>query len=272
MKTIDPESVLDLVREVAAVEIVPRFQSLARGEISEKAGGELVTVADVAAEKALERRLTALLPGSLVVGEEAVAETPRVIERLRDPDPVWVVDPIDGTGNFARGKENFAVQIALVRGGETLGAWIYAPILERWAMGEHGGGAHLDGRRVVIDPVDLLPSALKGTLHAGMFSTPEMGRLMQQRRSRVDAQKSRSAASVEYLRLLGQEMHFSFFTKLKPWDHAPGSFLLQEAGGTARFTDTGERYSPLRHEGEGLLLAPDERSWKRLRETLLGQD
>lgn len=271
MTAFDTERVADLMAEVAAAEIVPRFQSLAQGDVSEKAGGELVTVADVAAERALERRLTALLPGSLVVGEEAVAETPAVMDRLRDPDPVWVIDPIDGTGNFASGKENFAIQIALVRSGETLGAWIYAPILRRLALGEKGGGALLDGRRARIEAVDLPPAQLKGTLHAGMFSTPEMGRLMQQRRSRVDAQKSRSAASVEYLRLLGREMHFSFFTKLKPWDHAPGSFLLREAGGTARFTDTREPYSPLRHEGQGLLLAPDERSWESLRETLLGE-
>ncbi len=160
----------------------------------------------------------------------------------------------------------------VVRHGETLAAWILAPILKRLALGERGGGALLDGRRARISAVSLPPAELKGTLHAGMFSTPEMGRLMQQRRARVDAQKSKSAASVEYLRLLGQEMQFSFFTKLKPWDHAPGSMLLQEAGGVARFTDTGEPYSPLRHEGQGLLLAPDEQSWERLRETLLGQD
>ena len=113
------------------------------------------------------------------------------------------------------------------------------------------------------------PAELKGTLHAGMFSTPELGRLMQQRRARVDAQKSKQAASVEYLRLLGGELDFSFFTKLKPWDHAPGCLALQEAGAVCRFTDDGVDYTPLRHEGIGLLLAPDPASWARLRAVLL---
>lgn len=270
MASIDPERVADLLAEVAAAEIVPRFQKLAEGDISEKAGGELVTVADVAAEQALERRLTALLPGSVVVGEEAVAATPAVIELLRGEDPVWVIDPIDGTGNFSRGVENFAVQLALVRRGASQAGWIYAPILKRLAVAEHGGGALLDGRRVRIQPTRRPPAELKGTLHAGMFSTPELGRLMQQRRARVLAQKSKQAASVEYLRLLGGEMDFSFFTKLKPWDHAPGCLALQEAGGVSRFTDDGVDYTPLRHEGIGLLHAPDPASWARLRETLLG--
>jgi len=266
----DPERVADILAEVAAAEIVPRFQKLASGEISEKTSGELVTVADVAAERMLERRLTALLPGSLVVGEEAVAAMPQVMERLRGDDFVWVVDPIDGTGNFARGIENFAVQVALVRHGETLAAWIYAPILRRLALGERGGGARLDGRRATIRPVDLPAAELKGTLHAGMFSTPEMAKRLQARRKLVDAQKSKSAASLEYLRLLGSEMQFSFFTKLKPWDHAPGCLLLAEAGATARFTDTREPYTPLRDEGEALLLAPDPVTWERLHAVLLG--
>jgi fructose-1,6-bisphosphatase/inositol monophosphatase family enzyme len=269
MAIIDPERVADILAEVAATEIVPRFRKLAEGDISEKAGGELVTVADVAAERALERQLIALLPGSVVVGEEAVADSPAVIELLRGRDPVWVIDPIDGTGNFSRGVENFALQLALVREGVSHAGWIYAPILRRSALAERGAGALLDGRRVRIQPTQRPPAELKGTLHAGMFSTPELGRLMQQRRARVDAQKSKQAASVEYLRLLGGELDFSFFTKLKPWDHAPGCLALQEAGAVCRFTDDGVDYTPLRHEGIGLLHAPDRATWERLRATLL---
>ncbi len=271
MAHIDPDRVADLIVEVAAAEIVPRFQKLAHGDISEKAGGELVTVADVAAERALERRLKDLLPGSVVVGEEAVAAQPGVIDLLTGEDPVWVIDPIDGTGNFSRGVENFAVQLALVRRGVSEAGWIYAPILQRRAVAERGSGALLDGRRAAIRPTQRPPAELKGTLHAGMFSTPELGRLMQQRRSRVDAQKSKQAASVEYLRLLGGEMDFSFFTKLKPWDHAPGCLALQEAGAVCRFTDDGADYTPLRHLGIGLLLAPDGATWERLRDVLLGE-
>ena len=228
-------------------------------------------MADVAAERALERRLVDLLPGSLVVGEEAVFERPEVIERLGEAQPVWVIDPIDGTGNFTRGVPNFAVQVALVRAGETLAAWIYAPILQRLATGERGSGAILDGRRRQLTPANRPAAELRGTLHAGTtFASVQMQRVVQHRRSRVAAQKSKAAASIEYLRLLEGEMDFSLFTKLMPWDHAPGCFLLQEAGGVARFTDTREDYTPQRHEGQALLLAPDGESWDALHEVLLG--
>jgi len=270
VQAIDIDGIAAVIREVAAAEIVPRFQSLAQGDISEKKGGELVTVADVAAERALERRLVDLLPGSLVVGEEAVAERAEVMERLRDPQPVWVIDPIDGTGNFARGVPNFAVQLALVRSGETVAAWIYAPILRQLATGELGSGAVVDGRPCRLQPAGKPAAELRGTLHAGTtFASKEMQRLVQQRRARVDAQKSKAAASIEYLRLLEGEMEFSLFTKMMPWDHAPGCMLLQEAGGVARFTDTREDYTPLRHEGQALLLAPDEASWDALYSVLI---
>ncbi|HKY96131.1 MAG TPA: inositol monophosphatase family protein [Kiloniellales bacterium] len=271
MPHVDIDRIAELLREVAAAEIVPRFQALAKGDVSEKKGGELVTVADVAAERALERRLTDLFPGSLVVGEEAVFERAELIEHLRDPQPVWVIDPIDGTRNFTRGVPNFGVQLALVRSGQTQAAWIYAPMLRRLATCERGSGALLDGRRRQLLPADRPAAELRGTLHAGAtFASPEMQRRIQQRRSRVAAQKSKAAASIEYLRLLEGEMEFSLFTKLMPWDHAPGCLLLQEAGGVARFTDTRADYTPLRYEGQGLLLAPDVESWERLYDVLFG--
>ncbi|GAA2751583.1 hypothetical protein GCM10010440_64410 [Kitasatospora cinereorecta] len=100
----DVSEVDRIVREVAEQEIVSRFGRLVAGEIAEKAPGDLVTVADRAAEEALTARLTALLPGSAVVGEEAVSADPGVLKALDGPDPVWIVDPIDGTHNFVAGN------------------------------------------------------------------------------------------------------------------------------------------------------------------------
>src|SRR6185437_792815 len=100
-------------------EVMPRFEKLESGDISEKGPGDLVTVADIAAEHRLTPALRGLLPGSLVVGEEAVAADPAVLALLDGDDYVWVVDPIDGTANFAAGIPLFAVMVALIRRGET---------------------------------------------------------------------------------------------------------------------------------------------------------
>ena len=269
---VDPDSVTRLLREVAVREILPRFRSLARHEVREKKGGELVTVADVAAERFLDRRLRALLPGSEVVGEEAVAEAPAVLDLLGGGGPVWLVDPIDGTGNFARGRPCFAVMVALVRAGEILAAWIHDPVSDRTAVADSGGGAWMSGRRLRAAPGVPLGAdvaAMRGALHAGAFASPVMARHVQKRRHRLHTVPTLRCAGAEYLRLAAGETHFSLFTKMMPWDHAPGVLIHREAGGHGRTLDD-QLYDPARRDARGLLLAPDPEAWQALHTTLFG--
>jgi fructose-1,6-bisphosphatase/inositol monophosphatase family enzyme len=264
----DPDRVTEILAEAAAEEILPRFRDLESHEISEKESGELVTVADVAAERHISRRLLDLLPGSMVVGEEAVAEDPAVMDALQSEAPVWVIDPIDGTGNFAAGRNVFAVMAALVRNGQILGAWIHDPLRRRTGVAQVGEGAFLDGWRLRAakgTPID----ELTGTLHAGMFSTPEMNKLIQARREDVHTVKSLRCAGQEYLRLAAGQLHFSLFTKLMPWDHATGVLIHREAGGLERPL-AGKAYDPARRGAPALLIAPDEASWQALFQSLFG--
>lgn len=266
----DIDRVTALVREVAAEEALPRFRSLGEEEVQRKKAGDLVTVADLAVERQLSRRLPELLPGSLVVGEEAVEHDPTVLDHVAGEDAVWIIDPIDGTGNFARGKPVFAIIVALSRGSEILAGWIYDPVNDRMAVAGRGEGAWLDGQRLRIENGRPL-AALRGTLHFGMFARPELGRRLEQRRSRVTTQKSLRCAGQEYLRLLTGESDFALFTKTKPWDHCAGSLLHAEAGGVNRLLE-GREYSARDHSALGLLIAPDEAAWQALYETLLGED
>ena len=104
------------MREVAAEAILPRFKKLAESDIRPKGGrGDFATTADLEAERLLVLQLTALWPGSLVVGEEASAAAPALVEAIAGSGPVWIVDPLDGTHNFAQGIPHFAVIVALAR-------------------------------------------------------------------------------------------------------------------------------------------------------------
>src|SRR4051794_37822449 len=94
------DRVTALIEEAAAAEIAPRFGKLVAGDIREKGPNDLVTVADVAMERRLPPALAGLLPGSTVVGEEAVSDDAQIHDRLDGTDPVWVIDPVDGTTNF----------------------------------------------------------------------------------------------------------------------------------------------------------------------------
>lgn len=261
-----PESVTAILAEVAESEILPRFRALESHEVQRKESGELVTVADEAAERAIEARLRDLHPGALVVGEEAVAKEAAVLEALAGPEPVWLIDPIDGTGNFAAGRPLFAVMVALVQRGETLAAWIHDPLAPQTAVAEAGSGAWLGERRLSVEAGGPLET-LAGSLHGGMFATAEMKRLIERRRDRLQVIKSLRCAGHEYIRMAEGERQFSLFTKMMPWDHAPGMLIHREAGGYGRRLD-GVPYSAASQEGGGILIAPDQASWEALHDTL----
>lgn len=266
---LDPHAVADILRETAAEEILPRFRQLAHEDVREKSPGDLVTIADESAERVLEQRLGDLRPGALVLGEEAAARDEAVLDYLKSAEDVWIVDPVDGTGNFAAGRPVFAVMVALVRRGETLAAWIYLPVTGEMVIAEHGGGAWLGDRRLQAAKAESDLSSMSGTLHYNQFGRREIARQIEARRGRLQTLKSLRCAGAEYVRLVKAESHFSLFTKLAPWDHAPGTLIYTEAGGLARLLN-GEVYTPGGARGDGLLLGPDETSWRGLYETLFG--
>ena len=263
----DIDRITRLLEEAAAEEIVPRFRSLADGEGRRKQGGEVVTVADEATEARLSAALSDLMPGSTVVGEEAAARDPAVLERLSEDRPVWIIDPVDGTANFANGVSVFAVMLAFLREGEIKAAWIHDPLGARTGVAEVDEGAWMAGRRLAVAEARPL-AEMQGTLHASQHATPEMARQVQRRRDRLQAIKSLRCAGAVYLRLASGEMHFSLFTKMAPWDHAPGNLIHREAGGVALMLD-GRAYDAARPV-KGLLMAPDEASWRVLHDTLFG--
>ena len=265
--SVDIDRISRIIAETADAEVRPRFRALAHGEVREKSAGELVTVADEAAEAVLTRRLSDELPGSVVLGEEAAASDPAVFHLLEGTDPVWVIDPVDGTNNFARGSETFAVMVALVQGGQTLAAWIDMPAKGTRVAAVLGGGATRDGARVVLDQPELAAADMPGTLNASTFATKQMARQVDTRRHRVGAVKTLGCAGAEYVRLVAGDIRFALFTKLMPWDHAPGSLILAEAGGVPRLLD-GRPYAPTVRAGNGLLHAHSEQGWQTIYDAL----
>src|SRR5438874_1043850 len=123
----DPSRVADLIREVATAALLPRFRNLSKAYIRLKRAGDVVTVADVASAQGLASGLAKILPGVPVVGEEAVENDAGLLDLIgRRGEACWIVDPLDGTANFAAGKDKFAVIVCLVRNTATVGAWILA--------------------------------------------------------------------------------------------------------------------------------------------------
>jgi fructose-1,6-bisphosphatase/inositol monophosphatase family enzyme len=267
----DIDRVTHLIEEAAAIEIMPRFQRLAARDIREKAPGDFVTIADEAVEARLSPLLIDLLPGSLVLGEEAAAADQNLLNHLLGEESVWIIDPVDGTANFAEGRPAFALIVALAAAGRIEAGWIHDPVAGRTAVAAAGEGAWLGGERLQVAAAPAGTDDMAGVLLSGYFGSRELGRKVEARRRRVRALRSVRSAGLEYLRLVSGEMHFALFTKLMPWDHAAGVLLHAEAGGHARYLEGGA-YEPAAIARSGLLLAPDPDSWQRLHATLLGPD
>ncbi|EME69813.1 fructose-1 6-bisphosphatase [Paramagnetospirillum caucaseum] len=246
----DFETVASIIREAAAEEILPRFQHLTAGQIREKRPGELVTEADTEAERVMTGRLRHLLPGSAVVGEEAVAADPALLRVLEGEGAVWIIDPVDGTANFAKGNPRFAVIVALVRDGVTVAGWIFDPLGGRMVTAELGGGAWADGERLSVLPAAPLIELTGSVKRSGRLS------------ALVARTGRKGSAAHDYIDLVTGRLHFAHYNRLMPWDHAAGVLIHAEAGGHAALTD-GRSYRPRAEEG-GLLLAPSPESWKSL--------
>ena len=260
------DQVAELVREVAATIVLPRFRHLAADEIQQKSPGDLVTVADQESERALTRGLTALLPGSIVVGEEGVAADPRVLERVGDPGAVWIVDPVDGTNNFAAGKTPFAVMVALVQDGEQAASWILDVPGDHLTVAEAGAGAYRDGVRVKTRTDDPGASELRGVV-ARKYLPPHLREIAGANAPKLgEVTAGHHCAGYEYPAVATDEQQFVLFWRILPWDHVPGALIVREAGGTVRHLD-GSAYRPTDSE-HGLLVAANDDIWHTVREAL----
>jgi fructose-1,6-bisphosphatase/inositol monophosphatase family enzyme len=231
----------EAVRKAAAQEIMPRWRQLAAHEVDQKAGPhDLVTDADRKAELYLTEALVAFLPGSVVVGEEAVHANPASYEAIHGEAPVWIVDPVDGTRQFVRGETGFCTLVALARRGILYASWIYAPAFDQLATAVRGGGAFLDGERLQSGTPDPGRDLHVATSHPD-YTTDEQKRALLGLWTEGVAPRSCGSAGLEYLAVARGELDATAFSWEAAWDHAAGLLLVEEAGG-AHLTRTGEPF------------------------------
>jgi fructose-1,6-bisphosphatase/inositol monophosphatase family enzyme len=258
-------SVEALIREAAERVVLPRYQQLEAHEIIEKTPGELVTIADRECEAMLNEGLARILPEGRMVGEEACAADPALMAGL-DRGTAWIIDPIDGTHNFASGKPPFAIMIALVADGAIEAGWMYDPLRQRMCHAAARGGAFIDGERVVARPSGAaLPVAGISTI----FMDPEeRAGFIERATGRMTLADIPRCAGEQYPRIVLGENDLALFNRVLPWDHAPGALFVQEAGGVVARLDG----SPYRvaEDRKGLLAAASRPIWDAAIRVLTG--
>ncbi|MET0735189.1 MAG: inositol monophosphatase family protein [Microbacterium sp.] len=225
--------------EAIAIEIAREAGELAQRRRAEgvsiaatkSAIADIVTEADREVEALIRARIAERRPGDGFLGEESAAER-------GSTGITWVVDPIDGTVNYAYGIPAYAVSIAAVGGEPVPGEWdalaavIFAPALGELFHATKGGGAWLDGIRLAVNAE---PSPAGALLATGFGYDPatHAGDLARVARAMPLARDLRrmGAASIDLAYVAAGRTDGYFERGLQPWDHAAGALLVTEAGG-----------------------------------------
>jgi fructose-1,6-bisphosphatase/inositol monophosphatase family enzyme len=271
MTEADITAILSLLRKISAEQIMPRWRHLGAADIRTKSGPlDPVTIADEEAEKALGLGLKNLFPDTEMIGEEAVAKDRRLLTRLREPGKIWVIDPIDGTANFAADLPLFGVMLALIEEDKILAGFIHDPVGDDTAVAIAGQGAWMiarDGRRKPLRVAAPAPlQEMTGSLSWRYMPQPMRAHILAHLDQLAAVTDFRCAAH-QYRQIAAGHCHVQMFRRLYPWDHAAGYLLHREAGGYAKRFD-GSDYRPSDIDG-GLLLAPDEASWHAIAKVFL---
>ena len=268
----DLERLADILSIAADQEIMPRFRSLGAGGIREKTSAlDLVTDADEQAEAAMKAAIAKAFPKAAFIGEESVEKDRGLLAQIADAELSIIIDPVDGTSNFAWGLPLFGVLAAVVAKGETIGGIIYDPVGRdctfalkgEGAWGKSESGATRDIR--VSKPISL--AEMTGTSSWYLMPEPMRTRVATNI-AKTGACFSYRCAAYEYRIVAEGLVDFSLHYKLMPWDHAAGVLIHAEAGGYSALFD-GSPYTPTRFEG-GIISAPSKDIWQVLRDELLG--
>ncbi|PTX54350.1 fructose-1,6-bisphosphatase/inositol monophosphatase family enzyme [Litoreibacter ponti] len=259
-------ALIEIVREVAAREIKPLFRNLDAGAIDSKsAPDDLVTVADRAAELAITAAVRELLPEAAVVGEEAVSADKSVLDRVGHGQVV-VIDPIDGTWNYAHGNATYGVILSVIEEGETVFGLLYDPSYDDWIAARKGHGAWFGSgattRQLHLPQTPEIPDTF-GFVGMYLFSKSQQAQIAAQLPAFRRTQTLRCSCH-EYRLLATGAAQFGLNGMLNVWDHAAGVLIYQELGGVARLLD-GRDYDPVMREGR-LMLAVSEPLWDALQE------
>jgi myo-inositol-1(or 4)-monophosphatase len=237
----------------------PRFK------VREKARADLVTDADHASQAAIKRYLLGRFPGHLFLGEEESVGKP--IESLRpapESPPVWVVDPLDGTANYAHGVPAYCVNVGLLIDGKPAVGVTFDPRLNELFTAAAGRGAYLNGERIRVSTIPTLRDGLFATGFPAGYQA-QLRNLAAWHRVSAHAQALRrtgsTAVNMAYVAAGRFDGYWAYDNW--PWDVLPGAVLVLEAGGTLTTAD-GATFDPFRTD----LLATNGLTHDELRRAL----
>lgn len=220
----DPTTLAELVRRAADEELMPRFECVGR---SFKADGSVLTEADLAMDRRLQQALASQWPEIGFLSEEMGVDEQTAL--LAEGQPLWCLDPLDGTSNFAAGIPFFGVSLALIEAGQPVVGVIHDPVRDECVYASRGGGCFRNGERLQLEPRDT-PLSKAIALVDFKRLKPELRRACAERPP-WHSQRNFGSCALEWAWLAAGRGDVYLHGGQKLWDFAAGTLLLEEAGG-----------------------------------------
>ncbi len=218
------ETLRDILVPAAREELLPRFNRIS---FTHKADGSVLTEADYAVQERVARELLQAWPDTVFLGEEMSVEQQQ--RMIASPEPVWCLDPLDGTSNYAAGIPYFCVALGLFSQGEVRLGMVYDPVRDECFAASAEQGATLNGAPLVV-PESGLPLERATALVDFKRLDPELAmRLV--REIPYASQRSFGSVALDWCWLAAGRSHVYLHGRSNVWDYAAGQFIFQRAGG-----------------------------------------
>ncbi len=223
---------IDVIREILyniSIKIIePGFGNLSSNQITYKNEKDIVTEIDIKVEKELHAHLTKLIKNSKFVGEETYSKDPSIINYYLSDYYCWTVDPIDGTSNFAKSKDRFAVMISLTKKKQIIQSFIYKPISQELMYADKSG-TFVDNKKIQISKNSKIENSI-GSISKKYWDDNTKEKIVSIKDNFKDI-NSYGSIGCEYFDIALGIRDFALLSRLYPWDHIPGVFIVRQAGG-----------------------------------------
>jgi myo-inositol-1(or 4)-monophosphatase len=247
----------------SAGDLIVQWSRQSTYEVRQKQGAELVTTADLRSDEFIREHLGSRFPQHRFLSEEVAAESD-----FDFSGPVWVIDPIDGTANYAHGHPYVSISAALCVDGEPRIGVVHAPFLNETYLGVRGGGATCNGQPIRVSEISTLSRALIGTgfPHDRSDIGPAIERVRRLVTTCLDIRRAGSPAlDIAWVASGRLDAHTE---SLAPWDVAAAGLIATEAGAVRGNLLPATSSLPPALRGEGFLVATPG-IFEQLRELLI---
>ena len=229
MSEIKNQDIIDILYNISKKIILPKYKNLNSEDIKLKNNQDLVTSVDLDVENILRHKLLKLLPNSLFVGEESFFLNSNIIKKYNEKNYCWTVDPIDGTSNFVKGLNKFAIMIALTFKEKILQTWIYKPLTEELSHAKLGDGSYINDLKIINKKKTYI-SEPSGSISSKYWNKKYTNTIDRLKKNFIN-NNSYKCIGYEYVDIAKGKRNYAILSKLYPWDHIPGVLLVKESEG-----------------------------------------